>query len=310
MDQYRLTSESVAVDSQAFVRDSATVGGHNQVSVWILGASDPEMQHVEALLQDQGVVIGYAATADGQRVFPGAAYRAVQAIGRDGTPLSLDGAALAVVECDLPGITDAVPRYDHHRAGDPGYGQPPAAYWEASSLGQVATAFGVEPTPSLRMVAAADHCLAAAYRGECPGVDPDALMQWRVETRAAFQGRPVDVLLADVERARALLATAPRLIFGGVAVADMRALERAAHIPELPEAATREGVPFLSAARDRGTNREKIVLMAAPPDAARAFIACAKEFGAGEVYGDPARGFVGVYSTPTPVATPSVRARL
>ena len=282
----------------------------NQVSVWILGASDPEMQHVEALLQDQGVVIGYAATADGQRVFPGAAYRAVQAIGRDGTPLSLDGAALAVVECDLPGITDAVPRYDHHRAGDPGYGQPPAAYWEASSLGQVATAFGVEPTPSLRMVAAADHCLAAAYRGECPGVDPDALMQWRVETRAAFQGRPVDVLLADVERARALLATAPRLIFGGVAVADMRALERAAHIPELPEAATREGVPFLSAARDRGTNREKIVLMAAPPDAARAFIACAKEFGAGEVYGDPARGFVGVYSAPTPVATPSARARL
>src|SRR5690606_42081711 len=39
------------------------------------------------------------------------------------------------------------------------------------------------------LAAAADHCLAAAYRGECPGVDPDALMRWRVESRAAFQGR-------------------------------------------------------------------------------------------------------------------------
>jgi hypothetical protein len=31
------------------------------------------------------------------------------------------------------------------------------------------------------LAAAADHCLAAAYRGECHGVDPDALMRWRVE---------------------------------------------------------------------------------------------------------------------------------
>jgi len=37
--------------------------------------------------------------------------------------------------------------------------------------------------------AAADHCLAAAYRGECPGVDPDDLMRWRVATRARHQGR-------------------------------------------------------------------------------------------------------------------------
>lgn len=44
----------------------------------------------------------------------------------------------------------------------------------------------------LIFAAAADHCLAAAYRGECPGVDPDALMRWRAESRAAFQGRSVE----------------------------------------------------------------------------------------------------------------------
>lgn len=41
----------------------------------------------------------------------------------------------------------------------------------------------------IALCAAADHCLGAAYRGECPGVDPDALMRWRAETRAAFQRR-------------------------------------------------------------------------------------------------------------------------
>jgi len=30
------------------------------------------------------------------------------------------------------------------------------------------------------LTAAADHCLAAAYRGECPGVDPDALCRARL----------------------------------------------------------------------------------------------------------------------------------
>jgi len=34
------------------------------------------------------------------------------------------------------------------------------------------------------LCAAADHCLGAAYRGECPGVEPDELMQWRAESPA------------------------------------------------------------------------------------------------------------------------------
>jgi hypothetical protein len=38
------------------------------------------------------------------------------------------------------------------------------------------------------LAAAADHCLAAAYRGECPGVHPDELMRWRVEPRTLLLG--------------------------------------------------------------------------------------------------------------------------
>src|SRR5690606_24433639 len=48
---------------------------------------------------------------------------------------------------------------------------------------------GVVIPDDLVYTAAADHCLGAAYRGECPGVDPDALMHWRVAQRATFQGR-------------------------------------------------------------------------------------------------------------------------
>ncbi len=75
----------------------------------------------------------------------------------------------------------------------------------------------------LVLTAAADHCLGAAYRSECPGVDPDALMRWRVESRAAFQGRSADEILADVERAREALRAAPRVqLADGIDARDMR----------------------------------------------------------------------------------------
>jgi len=85
-----------------------------------------------------------------------------------------------------------------------------------------AAIYRIIPPPYI-FAAAADHCLAAAYRGECPGVDPDALMRWRVEQRAAHQGRSVEDVLADVELARAALREAPRIDLGaGLSVCDMR----------------------------------------------------------------------------------------
>jgi len=199
----------------------------------------------------------------------------------------------------------------------------------------------------LLLAAAADHCLAAAYRGEVPGVDPDALGRWRVESRAAFQRRPVEEMLADVERARALLRAAPCIALDpppaakaeatwfGVgdplgppcprAVADMRphvgapcgaCPTRGMHgeeperggagrvacwgnVPELPEAAAREGVAFLAIPRPGGPR--KLVLQAAAPPQVEAFMAAARTgcvagevVGCRSIYGDPARGFAGV----------------
>ena len=55
--------------------------------------------------------------------------------------------------------------------------------WYVGSAG-----LGPFEVPSdLVLAAASDHCPAQAYRGECPGVDPDALMKWRVAVKAIFQ---------------------------------------------------------------------------------------------------------------------------
>ncbi len=244
--------------------------------------------------------------------------------------LRAQGGEIVCVECALAderygmnGAYDSidcaamVTSIDHHRPGDPGYGLPPGQYLAASSLGQVLLlthahdgfarfdgcwySYGPEgpnsdnylllqsrhDEPAEEMlIAAADHCLAAAYRGECPGVDPDALMAWRARTRADFQGRPVAAVEADVAAARAALAVAPKVEIAGVAVARFDAT-----VPELPEAAARDGIPFLATLTERGQN--KTVLQAAPPQVVAAWMDSQRAAGLSP-YGDPARGFAGV----------------
>jgi hypothetical protein len=319
--------------------------------LWMLGAADPEMEAIEALLLECGERVTYA-TADGHRVTGGTAYRA------DPVP-----GATHWVECESPGQAREV-IIDHHRPGDPGYGRPPAEFLLASSIGQVIAALidagvsfprgvgrglameitvpgwrfdgewmyeGAGARIYLRLdrlfTAAADHCLGAAYRGECPGVDPDELMRWRVETRAAFQGRATAEVLADVERAREALRAAPLEVVlaecpdcgttalrsgadgscavsacqsggngwpGQIAIAQYRDL-RGQHVAELPEAAAREGLCFLSDVTDRD-GRSKIVCQSGSPEQIRAFLDhWAPDHGLTDTYGDPARGFAGGY---------------
>jgi len=143
------------------------------------------------------------------------------------------------------------------------------------------------PVP-LVIVAAADHCLPAAYKGECPGVDVGLLRQFREETRAAFQKRSVEAVRADIERACSKLREAPELVPG---VKDMRGPT----IPELPEAACREGICFVASMTERD-GRIKTVCQAGTPEQISALIEWMKSNGLVGIYGDPARGFAGGYS--------------
>lgn len=319
--------------------------------LWILGASDPEMEAIEALLRECGEQVVYA-QHQGHRVDAGSAYRC------DPVP---DGTHW--VECESPGQVRGVV-IDHHRPGDPGYGRPPAEFLPASSVGQVIAALAATPysergpmghwvsawlraspgrggrltfsPPEWRVsvrgqvnyaswvtiptalvaAAAADHCLAAAYRGECPGVDPDALMRWRVTSRAAFQGRDPEALLADVERARAAIRSAPEVVLesradmphtddhdrscsvcSGCARDESYARDlRGRRVPELPEASAREGTCVVADGLPGRDGRIKVICQSGSPEQIRAFAEIwAPAQGLTDIYGDPARGFAGGY---------------
>jgi len=153
-------------------------------STWILGAPDPEMAAVETLLVECGQRVVYAAR-DGRRVRGGDAYRADGVIAPDGQAAACLDDEVMLVECGGPVLDGlAAGRCDHHRPGDPGYGRPPEEYLPAASLGQVSARLGVDLDHEQRLVAAADHCLGAAYAGQCPGVDPDELGRYRARQRA------------------------------------------------------------------------------------------------------------------------------
>lgn len=141
-------------------------------------------------------------------------------------------------------------------------------------------------------IAAADHNLTAAYRGEFPDVDPDKLMEWRLASRAAFQRRSVEEVSADVEIARDIVRIAPTIEIGGQPVADLRGRS----VPELPEAAAREGIAFLATPPVRTGERQKVVLQVAGAALLAAWPEWAAANGLTDLYGgDPSRGFAGGY---------------
>lgn len=146
------------------------------------------------------------------------------------------------------------------------------------------------------MAAAADHCLAAAYKGMCPGVHPDDLMRWRVESRSSFQRRSAEELLADIEAAREVLRSAPELVLDSrecdIVAKDLRGIK----VSELPEASAREGMCFVSDGLKGSDGRTKVVCQSGSHDQIYAFMEIwAPANGLVDVYGDPARGFAGGY---------------
>lgn len=255
-----------------------------------------------------------------------------------------NGDEVVLVECGGTGDFEGpVTVIDHHRPGDPGYGRGPEDFLGASSIGQVIallaragkipeTHWARKPLGSLSvtddrtklivglgegrgflpgrlaLVAAADHCLEAAYRGKCPGVEPDELVRWRAETRAAFQKRSVGDVLADVEAARKVLVWAMGVCshchqWGGNSSCEFCAANgplpdfadlRGQTVAELPEAVAREGIPYVATVSEKD-GRKKVVLGAASPQLVTRFLARELVPGLTGFYGDPARGFAGGY---------------
>jgi len=282
--------------------------------LFILGASDPEMSAIEAVLSAAEQPYAFAAVG-GKRCHPGNACKADSIIDRDGDFVRpFGGGTLVWVECKAPGYGRHIV-VDHHNDGDPGFGRPPAEYIDASSLGQVLSLLVIPPTLEQCIIAAADHCLGAAYAGKCPGVDPAELKAWRIRSRAAFQRRPEADVAADIEAAVKTISAAPVTCLLGVedmphtyehdwsrsvcegcasdpvTVRDLRGRK----VAELPDAQAITGLSVLCDGLPGPDGRRKINVMGSE-DACRAFLNhWAERNEVVDTYGDPSRGIVGGY---------------
>ncbi len=220
-------------------------------TLWVLGAPDPEMAAIEALLRAAGEPVEYATKA-GRRVTAETAYQAdpphlvdstlaIAALlsGETAADPSTYGTVYRVEcswhpDCSLKqaaqlGQSEVVV-IDHHRPGDPGYGRPPAEFLAGSSIGQVIAhlaRLGLLTWERLPwMVAGVPGALVAPYTA--PGADdPD----WWVYVAPDVIARvPHDLVLtaaADHCLGAACRGKCPGV--GLVALLQWRAVSRAAH---------------------------------------------------------------------------------
>ncbi|BAL27295.1 hypothetical protein [Azoarcus sp. KH32C] len=260
-------------------------------SIFVLGAQDPEMREIERCLRRAGRQFVHAAR-HGERCLARTAYDAngVVRMSRTGQPMPavlLPKAPAVFVECTVLGH-EPVLRVDHHHPGDPGYDKGPEAYLEGSSVGQLLRLLEMEPDVTQRLLAAADHCLTAAYQGACPGVDPHELLFQRAAWQAKMSGRTLgDVMEGildsakrverhyDSERGEALF------------------LDPTEVPPDLAEGAALAGKPirYLQVLPSREV---KEMLKGASPEHIQRFMASHRAAGR-RVYGNPYRGYAGTY---------------
>lgn len=246
---------------------------------FVLGAPDHEMQEIARICEERGLAYGYA-TKLGAIVHTHDAYHATGVAG-----LIPPNSHVVAVECNVMGlpVDDVI---DHHQPGDPGYGKAPTEYLEGSSLGQFLQMLNLEPTPQQRVIAAADHCLTAAYKGLCPDVSPEDLRAFREATRCKARSISQEELQQQIQQAMLALNTAPTF-----RVADTEVAWFDDAPAEISEASARLGRPYMYM-RKQEDGRVKAGIRSAPaPVVAEWLETC----GLTGTYGDPQRGFAGGY---------------
>ena len=259
-------------------------------ATFVLGAPDPEMREIVRVLKKSGRVFVQAAK-DRVAVIPRNAY---DANGVLETPpagrreaLLLPQSPAVFVECTVLGH-DPVLRVDHHHPGDPGYAKPPERYLEGASIGQTLRLLEQEPTATQKIIAAADHCLTAAYQGRCPGIDPGELLFLRASWRARATGRSLMDVVDGIFHAAKLVRRCYDSEYGESVFLDPTAVP-----PDLQEGAAYAGRPVRYREWfDRSQLKE--MLKGAAPAHIERFMAEHRDLGR-EVYGNPYRGYAGAY---------------
>lgn len=204
--------------------------------------------------------------------------------------LSSYASSIYLVECRIP-----EPKHikctiiDHHRPGDPGYDCTETDYLNGSSLGQVLRLLKISPTLEQKYIAAADHCLVAAYRGKCPGIDPHKMLAFRLNKHAHMGWRFIGITMVSHYR---LLLKAEKIFLDSTDESSKVSLLlnfRNNQLKLMNDAAGYFKLPFLSYNKQNGK-----VFCSGPKNVIEAFISVfAKKRKITIEYGAPNRGFVG-----------------
>lgn len=273
---------------------------HNETPyMFILGAADPESSTIEQILIERNIPYYYASNGI-YRVSPSTAYEASTI--RYGSHsfknnVRFEDYTGVFVECDVPHLRGQFARtlvIDHHRPGDPGFGKPPTEFWLGSSLGQTCKLLDIEPTPYLEIIAAADHCLAAAYRNECPGINPAEVLKWRVSHRAKFKGISEMELMQKMLDASVEITNARTVTIANEVVADFTYYQCP---EEHSEGSLIANIPVIYREYEKKKQMYKFKLTGARRETIdhwMKYVAPIK-LGLVDIYGDPWRGFAGGY---------------
>ena len=260
----------------------------------ILGASDPEMAAIAKMLTVAEIPFMYG-TYNYKRANSSSAY-----------DLDCPNQFLYeneceevwMIECDAQEIfleEECVIMIDHHKEGDAGYGKPPEMYWSGSSIGQVwerlSAILPIEKLEEIHkecwdreVVAAADHCLLAAYAGLCPGISSTEIRMWRAISKSTFIGCSVQSIFSAQDMAVSIIGSMPVIDIAGKKVVDATGYDGI--IPELPDAC---GIARISCLSKVG---KKLGIFSLHPEVIEAWMEGEKAAGR-IVWGAPARGYAG-----------------
>ncbi|MBI2108691.1 MAG: hypothetical protein HYT93_00720 [Parcubacteria group bacterium] len=260
--------------------------------LFVLGAHDPEMVRIIALLEGAGKNFIYA-KKDGERVRSGTAY---EANNKDEIP---DTVRVIFVECEVAGVMPSF-RIDHHRPGDPGYDKRPEEYLLGSSLGQLCAYLERTPTEEDTVIAAMDHCFHAAVKGLCPGVSPSAVLKMKIEKIAEGYNCSTKEVEKEIRRFQEIISTSETILIGDQSVHDVIGSLGVGYTLQLLTAltaATIERKAVLLHAFDTKGGPEKLILGGDVHEkTVRYFMQIwAPANSLEKIFGTPSRGYAGGY---------------
>ncbi|MFA6514678.1 MAG: hypothetical protein WCT42_00205 [Candidatus Paceibacterota bacterium] len=274
----------------------------------IFGAPDIEEQKARQIADEYRIQTA-TATMGGVICNPMTAYKADGFI-MDPGQVRYEKTTCILFECAPTAAQGlkVVARCDHHNPGDAGFGKPAGEFFEASSLGQLLNFLGIEATQEDRVIAAADHCLSAAYAGLCPGVTAEEVLVMRLpELMKRENVSSESDAMKGIEEALHILNNPPAtVLLGGKRVADIREL---GNIPFTIEAGVMTGTPYMAKGDKRfpdkvnlsGTKEVvadflgEVFMVEGRPTYPNGW---ASQNGLHQPYGDANRGFAGAYDKP------------